>query len=139
MTTTIFATIGVNGIVIRSAIPGEPYGTPLPFSAARLWELERQGQVWTSCWARWLWVRGVADDASLRLHQGAPVVSRACQRLPGQIGVDTPSLGSAEGVSEVGICAGHDLNQVVVERDGRVEAQALYPDGLNRLGGGGLK
>lgn len=57
MTPTIFATIGPNGIVIRSAIPGEPYGTPLPFSAALLWELERQGQVWTSCLERWRWMR----------------------------------------------------------------------------------
>ena len=45
MTPTIFATIGPTGVEIRSALPGEVYGVPLPFSAARLWELERQGQL----------------------------------------------------------------------------------------------
>ena len=57
MTPTVFATIGPTGIVIRSALPGEVHGIPLPFSAALLWALERQGQVWTSCRARWLWMR----------------------------------------------------------------------------------
>ena len=66
-------------------------------------------------------------------HQGAPVVSCACQRLPGQIGVDAPALGSTERVVQVGIGAGDNLDQVVVKGNGRVEAQALYPDGLSDL------
>jgi len=57
MTPEIFATIGPGGITIRAALPGEVYGAPLPFSAALLWALERQGRVWTSCRARWLWMR----------------------------------------------------------------------------------
>lgn len=57
MTPAIFATIGPTGITIRSALPGEVYGDPLPFSAALLWELERQGQIWTSCRERWLWLQ----------------------------------------------------------------------------------
>jgi len=65
MTPTIFATVAPTGVVIRFALPGEVYGTPLPFSAARLWELERQGQIWTSCRARWLWMRGVTDGATM--------------------------------------------------------------------------
>jgi len=59
MTPTVFATIGPTGIVIRSALPGEVHGIPLPFSAALLWELERQGQVWTSCLERWRWLQRV--------------------------------------------------------------------------------
>jgi len=57
MTRQIFATIAPTGITIRAALPGEVYGTPLPFSAALLWQLERQGQVWTSCRARWQWLQ----------------------------------------------------------------------------------
>ena len=37
MTRQIFATVTTTGITIRSALPGEVYGTPLPFSAALLW------------------------------------------------------------------------------------------------------
>ena len=37
MTPEIFATIGPGGITIRAALPGDPYGDPLPFSAALLW------------------------------------------------------------------------------------------------------
>ena len=57
MTRQIFATVTTTGITIRAALPGEVYGDPLPFSAALLWELERQGQIWTSCRARWRWLQ----------------------------------------------------------------------------------
>ena len=61
----IFAIVGPTGITIRSALPGEVYGDPLPFSAALLWQLERQGQVWSSCRARWLWMRSVTGGATM--------------------------------------------------------------------------
>ena len=57
MSRQIFATVTTTGITIRAALPGEVYGDPLPFSAALLWELERQGRIWSSCRARWLWMR----------------------------------------------------------------------------------
>lgn len=57
MTCQIFATVTTTGITIRAALPGDPYGDPLPFSAALLWALERQGRIWSSCRARWLWMR----------------------------------------------------------------------------------
>ena len=65
MTPAIFATIAPAGITIRAALPGEVYGAPLPFSAALLWQLERQGQIWTSCRARWLWMRSRQDGATM--------------------------------------------------------------------------
>ena len=37
MTRQIFATIAPTGITIRAALPGDPYGDPLPFSAPLLW------------------------------------------------------------------------------------------------------
>ena len=37
MTPEIFATVTTTGITIRAALPGDPYGAPLPFSAALLW------------------------------------------------------------------------------------------------------
>ena len=65
MTRQIFATIAPTGITIRAALPGEVYGDPLPFSAALLWELERQGRIWSSCRARWRWMRSVTDGATM--------------------------------------------------------------------------
>ena len=65
MTPEIFATGITIRITNRAALPGEVYGDPLPFSAALLWELERQGQVWSSCRARWLWMRSVTDGATM--------------------------------------------------------------------------
>ena len=72
MTPEIFATIAPTGITIRAALPGEVYGDPLPFSAALLWELERQGRIWSSCRARWLWMRSVTDGATMpeEAHDG---------------------------------------------------------------------
>lgn len=55
--TEVFATVGVNRISIRAALPGEVYGDPVPFSAELLWDLERQGRVWGSCRERWRWMR----------------------------------------------------------------------------------
>ena len=65
MTRQIFATVGPTGITIRAALPGEVYGDPLPFSAALLWQLERQGRIWSSCRARWLWMRSRQDGTTM--------------------------------------------------------------------------
>ena len=135
MTPTIFATIGVNGIVIRSAIPGEPYGTPLPFSAARLWELERQGQVWTSCWARWLWVRRSVADAG-------PVVEplAALAGSPGAIVEDAPTAAATGGHTAVVVQADVEDQQVAIQGLGLigVGADTLLPgaEGRGRSGHG---
>ena len=135
MTPTVFATIGPTGIVIRSALPGEVHGIPLPFSAALLWELERQGQVWTSCLERWRWMRRSVADAG-------PVVEplAALAGSPGAIVEDAPTAAATGGHTAIVVQADVEDEQVAIQGLGLigVGADTLLPgaEGRDRSGHG---